>query len=109
MWLAKVSRPTLLLPAAVALAAVCVSAGWRRGMVEADERPFDLVITNARVVDGSGNPWFRADVGIKSGRIARVGRVAAAEGQRVIDAKGAVLAPGFIDVHTHVENLYELP
>ncbi|MFL6332094.1 MAG: amidohydrolase family protein [Pyrinomonadaceae bacterium] len=109
MWLARVSRPTLLLPAAVALAAVCVSAGWRRGTVEADERPFDLVITNARVVDGSGNPWFRADVGIKGGRIARVGRVAAAEGQRVIDAKGAVLAPGFIDVHTHVENLYELP
>jgi N-acyl-D-amino-acid deacylase len=109
MKLAKFKRPTLLLLAAVALAAVCAAAGWRRGTVRADGRPFDLVITNARVVDGSGNPWFRADVGIKGGRIARVGRVAASEGARVIDAKDGVLAPGFIDVHTHVENLYELP
>ncbi|MBV8858520.1 MAG: D-aminoacylase [Acidobacteria bacterium] len=110
MKLANVSRSTRLC-AALALAAVCaaaVAAGWRRGAA-ADERPFDLVITNARVVDGSGNPWFRADVGIKGGRIARVGRVAASEGRRAIDARGRVLAPGFIDVHTHVENLYELP
>ncbi|HEX7315287.1 MAG TPA: D-aminoacylase [Pyrinomonadaceae bacterium] len=110
MNLARGPRSTRLL-FALALATVCaaaVCAGWRRG-VDADERPFDLVITNARVVDGSGNPWFRADVGIKGGRIARVGRVAASEGVRAIDARGRVLAPGFIDVHTHVENLYELP
>jgi N-acyl-D-amino-acid deacylase len=110
MKLAKVSRPARLF-AALALAAMCAAAaaaGWRRGAA-ADEKPFDLVITNARVVDGSGNPWFRADVGIKGGRIARVGRVAASEGRRAIDARGRVLAPGFIDVHTHVENLYELP
>ena len=109
MKLAKVSRPARLLLCALALAAVCAAAGWRRGAAEADGRPFDLVITNARVVDGSGNPWFRADVGVKGGRIARVGRVAASEGARAIDAGGKILAPGFIDVHTHVENLYELP
>ncbi|PYS71486.1 MAG: aminoacylase, partial [Acidobacteria bacterium] len=70
---------------------------------------YDLVITNARVVDGTGNPWFKADVGIKDGRIIRIGRIAATEAARTIDAKGQILAPGFIDVHTHVESIYNLP
>jgi N-acyl-D-amino-acid deacylase len=70
---------------------------------------FDFVITNARIVDGSGNPWFRADVGIKDGRIAKIGRIKAAEAEKTIDAKGQILAPGFIDVHTHVESIYNLP
>ncbi|HEX8852242.1 MAG TPA: amidohydrolase family protein, partial [Pyrinomonadaceae bacterium] len=74
-----------------------------------ESRRFDLVITGARVVDGTGNPWFRADVAVKDGRIARVGRVEASEARRVVDARGLVLAPGFIDVHTHVEGIYEQP
>jgi N-acyl-D-amino-acid deacylase len=107
MKLSNASRSIPLLVALV-LASVCAAAAWRRGAA-ADERPFDLVINNARVVDGSGNPWFRADVGIKGGRIARVGRVAASEGTRAIDARGKILAPGFIDVHAHVEDIYEQP
>jgi N-acyl-D-amino-acid deacylase len=70
---------------------------------------YDLLITNARIVDGSGNPWFRADVAIRDGRIARIGRVAPEAAAKVIDAHGQVLAPGFIDVHTHVESIYGLP
>jgi N-acyl-D-amino-acid deacylase len=70
---------------------------------------YDLVITNARVIDGSGNPWFRADIGIKDGRIVRIGRIGAAQASQAIDAKGQILAPGFIDVHTHVESIYSLP
>src|SRR6266536_4247193 len=70
---------------------------------------YDLVITNGRIIDGSGNPWFRADVGIKDGRIARIGRIDPAEAHTAIDAKGQILAPGFIDVHTHVESIYSLP
>ncbi len=70
---------------------------------------YDLVITNARVVDGAGNPWFRADVAIKGGRIARIGRIAATDARRVVDAREQILAPGFIDVHTHVESIYNLP
>ena len=70
---------------------------------------YDLVITNARVVDGSGNPWFRADVGVRNGRIVRVGKFAASGARQTIDAKGQILAPGFIDVHTHVESIYNLP
>src|ERR1700752_1248899 len=70
---------------------------------------YDLVIRNARVVDGSGNPWFKADVAIKDGRIARIGRIGESDATNTIDARGQILAPGFIDVHTHVESIYNLP
>jgi N-acyl-D-amino-acid deacylase len=70
---------------------------------------YDLVITNARIVDGSGNPWFRADVGVKDGRIVRIGRLRTSDAPQTIDAKGQILAPGFIDVHTHVESIFSLP
>jgi N-acyl-D-aspartate/D-glutamate deacylase len=62
----------------------------------------DLILRNASVVDGSGNEGFRGDVGIKDGRIAAVGRIAA-HGTKEIDLAGAVAAPGFIDVHTHYD------
>lgn len=70
---------------------------------------YDLIITNGRIVDGSGNPWFRADIGIKDGRIARIGRTDPSQASKTIDAKGQIVAPGFIDVHTHVESIYSLP
>jgi len=79
---------------ALIAAVFCVAAG------AAD---YDLLIRNARVVDGTGNPWYRADVGIRQGRIAAVGRLAEVAAARIIDAGGRVLAPGFIDIHTHVE------
>ena len=65
---------------------------------------YDVLIRNARVIDGTGNPWFRADVAVKDGRIAADRqRSAAPPPTRTIDARERVLAPGFIDVHTHVE------
>jgi len=63
--------------------------------------PFDLLIVNGRVLDGSGNPWRRADVGIRAGRIEAVGRLAGAPAARTVDAAGRLVAPGFIDVHSH--------
>lgn len=62
---------------------------------------FDLLIRNARVYDGMGNPWMRADVGIAGDRIAAVGPLDQASATRTIDAAGLALAPGFIDVHSH--------
>ena len=59
---------------------------------------FDVVISAARVIDGSGNPWYRADVGIRGGLIAEIGDLSHRASARVIDAHGMVLAPGFIDM-----------
>ena len=75
----------------------------------ADEKIFDLVITNGRVVDGTGNPWFYADVAVKNGRIVKVGKINPNEATETIDAQNKIVAPGFIDVHTHVENIFDLP
>ncbi len=61
----------------------------------------DLLIAGGRVLDGAGNPWFRADVGLKDGRIAAVGRLRGAAAARTIDADGLFVCPGFVDMHTH--------
>jgi N-acyl-D-amino-acid deacylase len=68
---------------------------------------YDVLIRHARVVDGAGNPWYRADVAVKDGRIAAIGTLATATASRTIDAQERILAPGFIDVHTHVEGNVE--
>lgn len=62
---------------------------------------FDLLIKNGKLVDGSGNPWFHGDVGVAGDKIVAVGRLAGQSAQRVIDAEGLVVAPGFIDSHSH--------
>jgi len=65
---------------------------------------FDLLIRNARVLDGAGNPWHRASLGVRAGRIAAIGALNGKTADRVIDAAGRIAAPGFIDVHTHIES-----
>lgn len=61
----------------------------------------DLKIRGARIIDGTGNPWFRGDVGIAGGSIARLGDLSGTDARESIEADDACLAPGFIDIHTH--------
>jgi N-acyl-D-amino-acid deacylase len=104
----------LLRFAAITLLVTLVFAAWvgttpRATGAKTAAPAFDLLITNGRIVDGSGNPWFRTDIGIKDGRIARLGRINPTDAAKTIDARGQIVAPGFIDVHTHVESIYNLP
>src|SRR6266481_2685002 len=64
---------------------------------------FDLVIQNGMVIDGTRMPRFRGDVGIKNGRIARIGRLRSTDADETIDASGLIVAPGFVDLHTHYD------
>jgi N-acyl-D-aspartate/D-glutamate deacylase len=65
---------------------------------------FDRVIRGGTVIDGLRTPRFRADVGIKDGRVARIGRIASHEADEVLDAEGLIVAPGFVDLHTHYDS-----
>ncbi len=62
---------------------------------------YDIVIHGGRVIDGTGNPWFYGDIAVKEGRIAQIGKIEPSSGHRAIPAKGYVVTPGYIDMHTH--------
>src|SRR5690349_11650864 len=79
------------------IAMAAASFVWLR----AQEPAFDLIIRGGHIVDGTGTPWFAGDVGVRGDRIAAVGDLATAKARREIDAHGLVVAPGFIDMHTH--------
>lgn len=75
-----------------------------------DAERFDLLIRGGRLVDGTGNPWLRADVAVRGDRIARIGHLPDAAADRVLDAGGLVVAPGFVDPHTHaVRGIFDVP
>ena len=64
----------------------------------------DILIINGKIIDGTGNNWFYASVAIKDGKILSVDRISNYTAKKIIDAKGMIVAPGFIDVHTHLED-----
>jgi N-acyl-D-amino-acid deacylase len=66
-------------------------------------QPYDVLITNGKIIDGTGNPWFYGDIGIRNGKIEAIGKLAQKDARRVIDATGLIVSPGFVDVHTHIE------
>jgi N-acyl-D-amino-acid deacylase len=67
-------------------------------LTSAQSSRFDTLILNGHVVDGTGSPWYAADIGIRDGRIAAIGRLAGAQATQTIDARGRIVAPGFIDM-----------
>jgi dihydroorotase/N-acyl-D-amino-acid deacylase len=67
-------------------------------LLAAATNPYDIVIRDGRIVDGTGSPWYAGDVAIRGGRIAAIGRLADAPARRIVNARGLVVAPGFIDM-----------
>jgi len=65
-------------------------------------KEFDLIIENGNIIDGTGNPWFKADIGINQGKIEKIGFIKE-NGQKIINAEGMVVSPGFIDLHNHAD------
>jgi N-acyl-D-amino-acid deacylase len=89
-------RRVPLLSALAALALLGATAGGAHA-----QETYDVLIRGGRVLDGSGNPWFAADVGIRGDRIAAIGDLRSARATTVIDARGLYVTPGFIDTHSH--------
>ena len=96
-----------LVSAVVALLAALISAGVLIAQDKPGDKPpqYDLVLRGGKIVDGTGNPWFYGDVAVRGDRIVAVRRVLAGKGEREIDAAGLVVAPGFIDMHSHSDFL----
>jgi N-acyl-D-amino-acid deacylase len=95
---------TLMITAAV----ITWASSLAMTRAESVEPEFDIVLRNGRIVDGTGNPAIHADLAIKERKVAAIGRIGA-RGMQEYDATGLVIAPGFIDVHTHAEDIDDQP
>src|SRR3954464_793036 len=82
----------------IAAAALCLAACWLIARPSAQPPQFDVIIANGRIVDGTGAPWFRGDVGIVGDRITAIGALGDATAATRVDATNLVIAPGFIDL-----------
>src|SRR5215475_967391 len=81
--------------AVFALFLILLSTLWAGAQ---DKEPFDIIVRNGHIIDGTGSPWYSGDLGIRDGKIAAIGNLSDAARKRTIDAKGMVVAPGFIDM-----------
>jgi N-acyl-D-amino-acid deacylase len=68
----------------------------------------DIIVKNGKVIDGTGNPWYKADVGILGERVFDIGVLPASSADMVIDASGLAVSPGFVDIHSHSDLVFPL-
>src|SRR5579864_9559385 len=90
---AELLMPRLRILLFAVLVLICTSA-----LAQSDHAPFDVVIRNGHIIDGTGSPWYSGDIGIRDGKIAAIGLLSTAQAKKTIDAHGMVVAPGFIDM-----------
>ena len=69
----------------------------------------DLILRNGRIIDGTGNSWFKSNIAISNGKIIAIGQLKDWSATRSIDVQNQIIAPGFIDVHAHTEDIFENP
>jgi len=97
----RLSDQLRLALAAVAACGLMLSCNPQQTTTQNAPPQYDLLIKGGHILDGSGSPWYEGEVAVKDGRIAAVGRLVNPTARRVVDATGLVVAPGFIDLHTH--------
>jgi len=100
-----IMRKKRIIPFIVLLTAVCFFLICS----QLQDKSFDILITNGKIINGTGNPWFYGDVGIKDNTIAAIGDLGHKTAETIIDAKGLVVTPGFIDIHTHCDDGLDKP
>ncbi len=92
----------LFLYITLTIIAASISAGCMPGSTSS----LDIIILNGKIVDGTGNPWYYGDVGIRGDVIVEIGNLSSRNATTIIDAEGLVVSPGFIDMHTHVDDAF---
>ena len=90
-----------LLKKVVPICLILCLAGFAFSVLGSNQ--YDILIKGAKIIDGTGNPWFYGDIGIKGDMIAAIGDLSKATAAKTVDARGLVVAPGFIDMHNHAD------